>query len=257
MRPLSNDTLVLSFSPFPCSRFISLQEGSLHFGPHDTQERRIVSHPLSYRCVELCLSEALYPAPLARRFHIFMRRTTISHFSFLISHSNGAFIPNQGGEPPLGLTLPPSIPHLDHVRLLFPRQRIAFLFCIAEGHGEDHLALADPFRKLIIGEEYIAHPETSDAARAASRAIFSAAARWPAHRSSHGSSRSAPVLIHRAPRRIHHQHRHRCFFMHSIVKRALAMSRCLPEGRPLRLQNARCPSPSVGSSYPGSYPSRR
>ena len=66
MRPLSNDTLVLPFSPFPRSRFISLQEGSLHFSPHDTQERRIVSHPLSYRCVELCLSEALYPAPLAR-----------------------------------------------------------------------------------------------------------------------------------------------------------------------------------------------
>ena len=36
--------------------------------PHDTQEKRIVSHPLSYRCVELCLSEALYPAPLARPF---------------------------------------------------------------------------------------------------------------------------------------------------------------------------------------------
>ena len=66
MRPLSNDTLVLPFSPFPRSRFISLQEGSLHFGPHNTQERRIVSHRLSYRCVELCLSEALYPAPLAR-----------------------------------------------------------------------------------------------------------------------------------------------------------------------------------------------
>ena len=66
MRPLSNDTLVLPFSPFPRSRFISLQEGSLHFGPHNTQGRRIVSHRLSYRCVELCLSEALYPAPLAR-----------------------------------------------------------------------------------------------------------------------------------------------------------------------------------------------
>ena len=54
MRPHSNDTLVLPFSPFPCSRFISLPEGSLHFGPHATQERRIVSHPLSYR---LCQSE--------------------------------------------------------------------------------------------------------------------------------------------------------------------------------------------------------
>ena len=28
----------------------------------------IVSHPFSYRCVELCLSEALYPAPSARPF---------------------------------------------------------------------------------------------------------------------------------------------------------------------------------------------
>ena len=66
MRPRSNDTLVLPFSPFPRSRFTTLQEGSLYFGPHDTQERRIVSHPFSYRCVELCRSEALYPAPSAR-----------------------------------------------------------------------------------------------------------------------------------------------------------------------------------------------
>ena len=53
-------------SPFSHSRFTGLQKGSLHFGPHDTQERRIVSHPFSYRCVELCLSEALYPASSAR-----------------------------------------------------------------------------------------------------------------------------------------------------------------------------------------------
>ena len=39
-------------SPFSHSRFTSLQEGSLHFAPHDTQERRIVSHPLSYRYVD-------------------------------------------------------------------------------------------------------------------------------------------------------------------------------------------------------------
>ena len=31
-----------------------------------------------------------------RRLYIFMRRTTISHFSFLISHSNEAFQRNQG-----------------------------------------------------------------------------------------------------------------------------------------------------------------
>ena len=33
---------------------------------------------------------------------IFMRRTTISHFSFLISHSNEAFKPNQGTARPTG-----------------------------------------------------------------------------------------------------------------------------------------------------------
>ena len=32
----------------------------------------------------------------SRRFYIFMRRTTISHFSFLISHSSEAFKRNQG-----------------------------------------------------------------------------------------------------------------------------------------------------------------
>ena len=35
MRPHSNDTLVLPFSPFPHPRFTSLQEGSLHFGRDD------------------------------------------------------------------------------------------------------------------------------------------------------------------------------------------------------------------------------
>ena len=35
MRPHSNDTLVLPFSPFPRSRFTALQEGSLHFGRDD------------------------------------------------------------------------------------------------------------------------------------------------------------------------------------------------------------------------------
>ena len=37
MRPRSNDTLVLPFSPFPRSRFAALQEGSLHFGRDDKQ----------------------------------------------------------------------------------------------------------------------------------------------------------------------------------------------------------------------------
>ena len=56
-----------SFFAFP-SPTVYRSERSLHFGPHDTQERRIVSYHFSYRCVELCLFEALYPAPLARPF---------------------------------------------------------------------------------------------------------------------------------------------------------------------------------------------
>ena len=40
MRPHANDTLALPFSLFSHSRLTALQEGSLHFGPHDTQERR-------------------------------------------------------------------------------------------------------------------------------------------------------------------------------------------------------------------------
>ena len=79
MHPHSNDTLVLPFSPFPRSRFTALQEGSLYFGPHDTQERRIVSYRFSYRCVELSLFEALYPAPLARSFYILMHRHRPTH----------------------------------------------------------------------------------------------------------------------------------------------------------------------------------
>ena len=37
MRPHANDTLVFPFSSFSHSRFTGLQEGSLHFGPHDKQ----------------------------------------------------------------------------------------------------------------------------------------------------------------------------------------------------------------------------
>ena len=40
----------------------------------------------------------LYEIP--RRFLIVMRRTTISHFSFLISHSRKTFKRNQGGGTP-------------------------------------------------------------------------------------------------------------------------------------------------------------
>ena len=57
-----------SFFAFPSLAVTGLQERSLHFSPHNTQERRIVSYHFSYRCVELCLFEALYPAPLARPF---------------------------------------------------------------------------------------------------------------------------------------------------------------------------------------------
>ena len=41
-----------------------------------------------------------HPIYTPRRFHIFMRRTTISHFSFLISHSRKTFKRNQGGGTP-------------------------------------------------------------------------------------------------------------------------------------------------------------
>ena len=37
-----------------------------------------------------------------RRFHIFMRRTTISHFAFLIFHSIEVFKRNQGASRPTG-----------------------------------------------------------------------------------------------------------------------------------------------------------
>ena len=42
-----------------------------------------------------------------RRFYIFMRRTIISHFSFLISHSSEVFKCNQRNGTPQGLTLNP------------------------------------------------------------------------------------------------------------------------------------------------------
>ena len=53
--------IVFHISPFPRSRFTGLQERSLHFGRDDTHERRIVSHRLSYRCVEGCPCGA-YPS---------------------------------------------------------------------------------------------------------------------------------------------------------------------------------------------------
>ena len=49
-----------------------------------------------------------------RRFYIFMRRTTISHFSFLISHSNvikGRHAPRATPEPdPLLTSYPAAVP---------------------------------------------------------------------------------------------------------------------------------------------------
>ena len=52
---------------------------------------------------------------ILRRFHILMRRTTISHFSFLISNSSEAFIHNQGGVTPHGLTLNPEPANLHYL----------------------------------------------------------------------------------------------------------------------------------------------
>ena len=43
----------------PCKKDLSTSVGM-------TNRIRIISHSFSYRCVELCLFEALYPAPLAR-----------------------------------------------------------------------------------------------------------------------------------------------------------------------------------------------
>ena len=53
---------------------------------------------------------------------IFMRRTTISHFSFLISHSIEAFKRNQGASRLQGLTLSPSF-----FICIFPRSMLQYL----------------------------------------------------------------------------------------------------------------------------------
>jgi hypothetical protein len=52
---------------------------------------------------ETCYQETFGYRPMytLRRLHIFMRRTTISHFSFLISHSIEAFKRNQGAARPV------------------------------------------------------------------------------------------------------------------------------------------------------------
>ena len=52
MRPHSNDTLVLPFSPFPHPRFTGLPKRSLHFGRDDVYGKRIASHSLSHRFVD-------------------------------------------------------------------------------------------------------------------------------------------------------------------------------------------------------------
>ncbi len=103
MRPHSNDTLVLPFSPFPRSRFTALQEGALYFGPHDTQERRIVLYRFSYRCVELCLFEALYPAPSARSFYILMHCHRPTHCPHKTHRTRfPSFIQSRGPHRPRG-----------------------------------------------------------------------------------------------------------------------------------------------------------
>ena len=55
------------------------------------------------------LTTARSAIKILRRFHIFMRRTTISHFSFLISNFSfkRVFHPQSNGSTPHGLTQNP------------------------------------------------------------------------------------------------------------------------------------------------------
>ena len=77
-----------------------------------------------------------------RRFLIFMRRTTISHFSFLISHSSEAFIRNPRASPK-GLTLNPlfifSPQGSDHIPSSLPRSHQHLADEDGVGAGLSHL----------------------------------------------------------------------------------------------------------------------
>ena len=78
-----------------------------------------------------------------RRFLIFMRRTTISHFAFLISHSSEAFIRNPRASPPKGLTLNPlfifSPQGSDHIPSSLPRSHQHLADEDGVGAGLPHL----------------------------------------------------------------------------------------------------------------------
>ena len=77
-----------------------------------------------------------------RRFLIFMRRTTISHFSFLISHSSEAFIRSpraspQGANPdPLLILFPQGS---DHIPSSLPRSHQHLADEDGVGAGLPHL----------------------------------------------------------------------------------------------------------------------
>ena len=63
-------------NPLTCNMRLSSDAFALGEGP---TRLGIISHWLSYRCDELCLFEALYPAPLARPFSKGLLAGIISH----------------------------------------------------------------------------------------------------------------------------------------------------------------------------------
>ena len=65
IRPHSNDTLVLPFR-LSLTHVLPVCKKDPSTSVGMTGGRQVISHSLSHRCVELCLFEALYPAPLAR-----------------------------------------------------------------------------------------------------------------------------------------------------------------------------------------------
>ena len=80
-----------------------------------------------------------------RRFLIFMRRTTISHFAFLISNFSfkRSFHPQSTGIPPKGLTLNPlfifSPQGSDHIPSSLPRSHQHLTDEDSVGAGLSHL----------------------------------------------------------------------------------------------------------------------
>ena len=85
-RPFSKGLLAgdyLTWAFIPLRRIVPLRGTtilSLWRGPSPrAYSQGIISHGLSYRCDELCLFEALYPAPLARPFSKGLLAGIISH----------------------------------------------------------------------------------------------------------------------------------------------------------------------------------